>query len=221
MRRYWTPAEDSLLRAMYPHCHGLDIAAWLDKSIPAVYNRAFGFGLRKSADYLASDTACRIKRGHQNEAMKRSRFKPGQPTWNKGLKGSTGFSATRFKPGSRSGAAARNWVPIGTVRISKDGYLQRKVSEIHHSPRDWVSVHSLVWIAAKGPIPAGHVVIFKPGKKTTDEAAISVADLECLSRAELMHRNSVHTNYPPEVARLVQLRGALNRQINRRQEQQA
>ena len=41
------------------------------------------------------------------------------------------------------------------------------------------------------------------------------------TRAEHMHRNSVHAHYPPEIARLVQLRGALVRQINRKARQAA
>lgn len=36
-----------------------------------------------------------------------------------------------------------------------------------------------------------------------------------MSRHENMRRNSYHTNYPPEVARLVQLKGAISRQVNR------
>lgn len=215
-RRYWTPAEDALLRAMYPHCHTADVAAWLKKSIPAAYNRAFATGLRKSADYLASDAACRVQRGRQHPAMIASRIKPGTPAWNKGRKGVNGFSATRFQPGSRYGAAAQHYLPIGTTRINKDGVLERKVSDSGHRSADWPSVHSMVWVAAHGPIPSGHVVVFQPGKKTANEAAIRLADLECVSRVELMRRNSAYVKYPPEVARLIQLRGALNRQINKR-----
>jgi len=34
-----------------------------------------------------------------------------------------------------------------------------------------------------------------------------------------MRRNSYHTRYPKEVAQLIQLKGALNRKINRRSRQ--
>lgn len=40
-------------------------------------------------------------------------------------------------------------------------------------------------------------------------------NLECISRRELMLRNTVH-RHGPEIAALSQLRGALKRQINRR-----
>ena len=75
--------------------------------------------------------------------------------------------------------------------------------------------HELVWIEHHGPVPRGCVVVFKPGQKTADLQQITIDRIECITRAELMLRNSSWTNLPPEVARLVQLRGALNRQINR------
>jgi hypothetical protein len=42
----------------------------------------------------------------------------------------------------------------------------------------------------------------------------NVANLEILTSAELLKRNSLH-NYPIPIARAIQLRGALNRQINK------
>ena len=77
-------------------------------------------------------------------------------------------------------------------------------------------MHRLVWEAACGAVPDGHIVVFRPGRKTTDPDKITLDALELLTRAENMRRNSVHSKYPPEVARLVQLRGALTRQINRK-----
>lgn len=44
--------------------------------------------------------------------------------------------------------------------------------------------------------------------------------LECITFRENMRRNTVHAKYPKELVRLVQLRGALARQINLRQREQ-
>lgn len=220
-RRFWTVAEIALLREMYPECHGADVAAWIGHTLSAVYQAAKKHGLSKSAEYLASDTACRIQRGKQSEAMIATRFKKGQPSWTKGTKGIVGVQegcrATQFRKG-RPAHEARNYKPIGSERVNADGYLDRKVSDDQTiaPARRWVGVHRLVWEAAHGPIPAGHVVVFKAERHTTNAAAITLDGLELLTRVELMRRNSVHTVYPPEVARLVQLRGALNRQINQR-----
>ena len=121
---------------------------------------------------------------------------------------------TRFK----AGQLPHTWKPVGSLRITDDGYLQRKVTDTRYPPRDWVPVHRLVWEAAHGPVPPGHVVVFKPGRHTVVEAAITPDAVELLTRGELMKRNSVH-NLPKELVELVQLRGALNRKINARSKQ--
>ena len=109
-----------------------------------------------------------------------------------------------------------SYKPIGSLRISKDGQLQRKVRDDGPTSRRWISVARLVWEAAHGPVPKGHVVVFLPGKFTAIEHEITLDRVELITRRELMRRNSVHTVQPPELARITQLRGALARQINRR-----
>jgi hypothetical protein len=84
--------------------------------------------------------------------------------------------------------------------------------------KNWVPVHRLVWIEHHGPIPAGHAVAFKPGQHTSVLEEITLDRLELVSRAELMRRNTYH-KYPKEIAQLIQLRGALQRQINKRERQ--
>jgi hypothetical protein len=152
--------------------------------------------------------------------MKASQFKPGQQTWNKGIKGSTGLHPncrrTQFKKGEMQGAAQHNYVPIGSERISKDGYLERKVTDDPEivPVRRWVGVHRLVWEAANGPIPAGHVVCFLPGRRTNEAVKITIDALELVSRADLARRNHPRSR-SPELGRLVQLKGAIMRQVNR------
>jgi hypothetical protein len=218
-RRYWTDAELELLRSMYPDAHGEDVAAFLGRSVKQVYSAAKMHGIRKSAEYLASDTACRIQRGHQNANMIATRFKSGIVPWNTGLKGVTGVQQacrrTQFKKG-RPPQEARNYVPIGSHRITKDGALERKVTDDPslYPARRWVPVARIVWEAVNGPIPRAHVVIFKPGQHTTVVQEITVDRLECISRAELARRNHPRLK-SPELARLVQLKGAITRQVNR------
>jgi len=225
-RRLWTQAELALLHSMYPECHTEDVAAWLERTVKQCYCAAKVHGIRKSAEYLASDCAARIQRGKQHPNMIASRFKAGQRSWNKGLKGVVGVQegcrATQFKKGQMSGAAQHNYVPIGTLRVNADGMLERKVTDDPAlvPARRWTPVARLVWQEQRGPIPAGHSIVFKRGMATTVLDEITVDKLECLSRSELMRRNSIH-NYPPELARLAQLRGALDRQINARERQQA
>lgn len=221
-RHVWTPAEDRMLRRRYPDELTETIARDLGLSTPSVYNRAHLLGLNKSAKFFASDKSARIRRGHEHPNIIASRFKPGVTPWNKGKKCAPGRGGnhpnarrTQFKKGCMAGAAQHNYVPIGSERISKDGYLERKVTDDHPVPaRRWVGVHRLVWEAERGSIPRKHMVRFKPGCHTTVAAEITVDKLELVSMAENMRRNSYH-NYPQPIPRLIQLRGALNRKINR------
>lgn len=217
MKRAWTAAEVGLLRSMYPECHTDDVAAWMGRTTSQCYQGAARLGLHKSPEYLASDTACRIQRGKQHPNMVASRFKKGQASWSKGVRGIVGVQeacrATQFKKGARP----HTWVPIGSYRITSEGVLEQKLTdEPGPSNVRWFPVHRTLWEQANGSVPAGHVVRFKPGLKTTELVLITLERLECVTRTENMRRNSLHTIYPPEVAHLVQLRGALNRQINKR-----
>lgn len=203
--RYWTAAEDALLRECYADSRNDDLAEALGRTKAAVLQRAMTLGLRKTPEYKAAHC---------------HRFKPGMQPWNTGrddFRPGGRSVLTRFKPGELSGRAAALVQPIGTLRIVAGNTLQRKVSDTPGpNHRRWRSVHELVWIEAHGPVPAGHVVVFRPGQHTMIEAEITLDRLEVVSRADLMRRNSVH-RHGPEIARLSQLRGAIHRQINRRQ----
>lgn len=217
----WLPHEDEVMQRFYPQLTGADMAQILRRPLKSVYAHAKALGLKKSEEFLATDRSGRVQRGKQDPRMQASQFKPGLVPWNKGTKGIVGVQeacrATQFKKG-RPACESSNYRPIGSERINADGYLERKVTDDPSiaPARRWVGVHRLVWESANGPIPAGHVVVFKPGRHTTDAAAITADALEIVTRVELMRRNSVHTVLPPPLARLAQLRGALTRQINRR-----
>jgi hypothetical protein len=212
MRRRWSPEEEALLASMYPECHTADIALWIGRTLSQCYQHAAKMGLHKSPEYLASDTACRIQRGKRDPRLAVGQFKPGLTPWNKGRDSretGTGHHPntrrTQFRKGRRP-EEARNYQPIGALRLSADGYLERKVTDDHPVPaRRWVAVHRLVWEAERGPIPPGHIVRFKTGQKTTVLEQITVDRLECITRAENARLNHPR-NRDPELAKLVQLR---------------
>jgi hypothetical protein len=213
MRRPWAREDDILLRGIYPNAPTPQVARRLKRTVAAIYGRAQKLGLKKSPAYLASPAACRLRRGDQVGA--RFRFQKGHVPANKGLRrpgwGPGRMRETQFKKGVRRGAAVRLYKPIGTERISKDGYLERKVNDGLPLQARWRAVHLLVWEAAHGPLPEGHAIAFKNG----DKRDVRLDNLECISRRDLMARNTVH-NLPKPLAQTVQLLGALRRQINRK-----
>lgn len=208
-RNPWTQQEIDILIRDYPNTRTEAIAKQLCRSAQSVYSKAAGLGIRKSADYLNSASSGRLQPGDNTGIS--TRFKPGNKPHNYGIKGwQAGGNAnkTRFKAGGKP----HNWVPVGSERKTKDGYLQRKMTDTGYPPRDWVSVHQLVWEEHHGAIPAGHIVIFKNG----NQEQISIDNLKLISRTQNMQRNSVH-RLPKPLAKLCQLKGALQRQINRRE----
>jgi hypothetical protein len=219
-KRLWSPEDDARLRAEYPDTPTADLARAFGRSLSATYARAEKLGLAKSEAYLASPAACRLRRGDAVGAP--FRFKPGQAPANKGLRrpgwGPGRMKATQFKPGARTGIAAANWRPIGTIATDSDGYLRIKVREGRPgeaygfgNTRIWPLLQRHVWEQAHGPIPPGHVVCFKDGNRQH----CAIENLELVSRADLMKRNTVH-NLPKPLAQTIQLLGALKRQIRRR-----
>lgn len=219
-RRPWTEADLDLLRRDYADGRTDLIATALARPIYAVYNKAQSLGLPKSQAFFASANAGRVQRGRQHPSMVASQFSAGLVPWNKGTHFVAGgrSAETQFQSGACRGRAAQLVVPVGSYRVNGDGYLDRKTSD-RPGPQTlrWRAVHRLVWEAANGPVPPGHAVVFLPGRHTTDPALITLDALELITRRELLARNTIH-RFPKPLADVMRLRGAVNRQINRRTE---
>lgn len=219
-RHRWTPAEDALLRKRYADEQTAGIARDLGLPVGRVYQRAHSLGLAKSAVFFASDLSARIRRGRQDPRMIASRFPKGHVPANKGLRrpgwAPGRMATTQFQKG-RAATEARNYVPLGTERLSKDGYVERKVTDDPSlvPARRWKGVHIITWEAAHGPVPRGHCVAFIDG----DKAHIALDNLECITHVERMRRNTIH-RYPPALKQVIRLAGKLNRRIEAAHEKQ-
>lgn len=213
-RRQWTNEEDRIIAEHYPHTPAKEVQQLLGCSIKALYSRASILNVKKTDEFLRGPHSGNIKKGEQRGVA--SQFKKGNPSWTTGKKiGTRGRSAdTQFKPGQLSGRAAQLKKSIGSERMSRDGYLERKVNDDMPLYKRWKAVHIIEWEKVNGPLPSGHAVVFKDGNRQN----IQTHNLELISRAELMRRNSVH-NYGPEIASIHRLRGAITRQINKRSNQ--
>lgn len=217
-RSHWDVDSDALLRELYPDFPSKLLADHFGCTLTALYQRAYKLGLKKSEAYLASPYAQRLRRG--DEVGKAYRFPKGHVPVNKGLRrpgwAPGRMAETQFKKGQMCGAAQHNYVPIGTERLSKDGYRERKVTDDHPVPaRRWVGVHILIWQEARGPVPKGMCLAFRDHDKTH----IALDNLELITRAERMRRNTIH-RYPLEVKQAIRLVGKLKRKIEERDEKQ-
>lgn len=203
----WTPAQVRTLRRRYANTATADLVAVLGHPAGSIYNQAYKLGLHKAPAYFTEGDTRGVA----------TRFKKGNVPWNKGQPYQAGgrSAETRFKPG-RPASDAHNYLPIGSLRINHEGYLERKMTDDPSlAPvRRWTPIHRLVWEAANGPVPPSHVVAFKNNARTTVEAEITLDRLECVSRADMARRNHPRRR-SPELGALYQLKGAIKRQLNR------
>lgn len=209
----WTAEDLALLRREYPDTPTAQTAAALGRTLAQTYSKAGALGLKKSERYLASPDACRLRRGDNIGAA--HRFLPGHVPANKGLR-RPGWHAgrmreTQFKKGALNGRAARLYKSIGTERLSKEGYRQRKVTNDLRGAQRWKHVHVLLWVDHYGPIPPGYAVGFIDGDKTN----IEIGNLMLLSRTDLMRLNTIH-RYPQELRLAIRQVARLKRVIERR-----
>ncbi|MDO9345395.1 HNH endonuclease signature motif containing protein [Pseudomonas orientalis] len=199
----WSEAEERTLIARYPDEPTQVLAAELGLSVYQVYAKAKRLGLSKSVEFLRSSLCGRL----DGKLGAEFRFPKGSVPWNKGLKGlpSSGrMTQTQFKAGNKPG----NWLPVGSLRTTPDGYQQKKITDTGYPPVDWKAVHVLLWEEHHGPVPLNMCVCFKDGNK----AHIALNNLELLTRAERMRRNTIH-RYPEELKSAIRAIGKLKRTI--------
>lgn len=122
-------------------------------------------------------------------------FKTGLIPWNKGKKGVTGFSETRFKTGS----VPANRRPVGSERkCKKDGYVYVKVSE---GIRQYKPKHRVIWEQYNGQIPPSHVIVFLDNNVEN----FDLENLALISRKELvkLNKHEKWTTAPPEIKKVL------------------
>lgn len=112
-------------------------------------------------------------------------FEPNRTPWNKGKNFIAGgrSAETRFKKGQ----APINWKPVGSERVSKDGYIEVKVSE----PDNWELKHRFIWEYNYGKPPEGAIVAFKDGNRLN----VSLDNLALITRKENVIMNHSGTRY--------------------------
>ena len=68
---------------------------------------------------------------------------------------------TRFKKGNKP----KNYRPVGSERITKDGYIEVKVAD----PNKWETKNKIIYKQYFGDIPEGHKIIYADGNKLNND----------------------------------------------------
>ena len=119
IRETWTAEQELVLLRLYPDMPNEVLAARLNKTLQQICSRAYRLGLKKSPEFS--------KKIRQDWGSA-TRFKKGNTPWNCGMKGLPARGRapeTQFKKGQKP----HTWLPVGSTRVSADGYLQRKISD--------------------------------------------------------------------------------------------
>jgi len=205
----WSFIDEYVLRRVYPHYRGEDIAVVMGIPLRKIYAKAKRLGLTKSDEFFNGPLSGRTDGARGSS----TRFKKGNVPWTKGTNYNAGGRSIemRFKGGHRP----HTWLPVGSYRLNADGYVELKFADApgRYDLR-WIPVHRKVWIDANGPVPKGHMIVFKPGTKTVKPEEITIDCLECIDMAENARRNDMWLNNP-EWAQLVSLKSQITRRVNK------
>lgn len=206
MKRNWTNDEIKYVKENYCNKYTIEIATALNRSVRSVYKAANTLGLKKTKEFM------QIALERESEKLKivgtNTRFKPGHLTYNKGQKMSKevyqAVKVSMFKKGNEP----HNMKYDGHERIcAKDGYVYIRVAK-----GKYVLKHRLVWEQNNGPIPKGHIIIFKDKNKLN----LNINNLQIVTLRENMERNRI-TKYPKELQDLIKLNNKLKTTLNEKQ----
>lgn len=175
----------------HPIRYSAEEMAWLEenRALPISEYQA-GFNAAFGRDVAAANLhALRKRKGWKTGRT--GHFAQGAEPHNKGKPCPEGVGGrhpnarkTQFRKGhGRSGVAATVYKPIGTERLSRDGYLERKIHDGMPLQSRWRAVHLIEWEAANGPVPEGYCLKCLDGNRLNTDPS----NWEAIPRAVLPH----------------------------------
>ena len=194
----WTEEQDNILRELYRNHTCKELEPILNHPYRAIETRAYKLGLCKDKQWkLERSRATTFKKGHVPHSKGKTwdqMFTPGQQER---------MRANTFKKGH----TAHNKRPVG-YEYKKREYWWVKVAD----PDVYMPKHRLLWEKHHGPIPEGVVITFIDGNPDN----ITIENLRAETKEEKFQRCCCpHNIFPPEIRKLIQLKGVLKRQINK------
>lgn len=125
-------------------------------------------------------TAQQVRSYIKNHKLKNgcnTQFRKGHVPFNKDKKFQGKTNRTTWKKGN----IPHNYKPVGSERLSRDGYIEVKVAD-HNK---WRLKHVAIYEQAHGKVPKGHKVIFLDQNRMN----VSLDNLEMISDSELLYIN--------------------------------
>lgn len=173
----WTSEMDAYFREIVPGRSEAEIAELFEAR----------FGVRLTPGRIGNrKTRLGVRSGTVG-----ARFEPGRTPSNKGRtwdemgvppEAQARIRSTCFKAGDEPPNGAN--VPVGTERLSKEGYFEVKVKRFSDRPganKCWRMKHHLVWEEANGrPVPPSSMIVFAD----RDKGNLDPSNLVCVPRAE-------------------------------------
>lgn len=139
------------------------------------------------------------------------KFRKGQTPHNKGKKMPKEVYEKVKHTMFAKGNVPPNHRPVGSERISKDGYIEVKVAE----PNKWRLKQRVVYEEAKGEIPEGCPIIFLDGNKRN----FDIDNLRCITRSELLYLNCNGLNNSNEITETGILMARLDSAKNKKRQE--
>ncbi len=208
--KIWTKGLEDKLIELYPNNLTQDIADRFQMKLCTIRNAAHRLGLKKDKAWISK--IARERTLDPNHGGRKFLFQKGSIPKNKGLKQSDYMSKesiekskkSRFKKGNKPHNAFKDWEEVLRKDSNGKSYWRIKVQ----GSKRLVYKNVWLWELHNGKIPKNHVVVFKDGN--TQNCIIE--NLECISRVELMNRNTIH-QYPEELKETIRLKNKINKKI--------
>jgi hypothetical protein len=210
MRKPWTKEALDCMIFLYPDFTAKEISEITGMGQSSIYRKAQQLCLNKSEAFNKSIYSGRLSRATHNFAA--GQFKKGHQPYNKGKKlhefmsekGIQNFKKTCFKISH----LPHNTLSNGEITIRKDKH-NHTYKFIRVALGIWKPLHVHNWESSYGSIPENHVIVFK----TSDRMNCDTSNLELVSRAELMARNTIQ-RYPEELKQTMKYLSKLNNEIH-------
>jgi hypothetical protein len=202
----WTDQDIKYLKMNFANTYTKDICAALNKSYTQVAGKSYALRLKKSPEFL------KMELGKQAERLKTDgasyRFKKGSTPPNKGKPMPEElykrFAATMYQKGHEP----HNLQHEGAERITKDGYIQIRISKNVYKLK-----HRVVYEQHHGPIPDDMKIRFKDGNRLN----VNIENLELVSNGENMAKNTI-MRFPKEVRQTIRILNKIKKVINEKQD---